>query len=626
MKKLLLSLLTLFGAANLAVAQTEPVLLLDADFSVFTDGSDESPIDLYSSTFKSKIEGFNYATSVASAGGKLLIKANGYIETNYFNAIPSTGNSTVRVTAEVKMTDSYGGCVNFRPGYSTTGEVSAIVEGDEWTTVSTYVSSFTSTTRLRVQPFLSVGGFYIKSLKVEYSPDFIAAPEAYLPTDADGTSFTASCSRVSGASSYEADVFTLNGDEPEYAEQNVELKPLGVYSDPSAKITGLDPEKTYYYVVRAVNAAGAKSDDSEIVKVVRKISEMTAPEALAATNITETGFTANWDTVDNAVAYVVNTYEETTLAADTDIKVFEEDFSGVDIGSFSSVEFSGDINSFTKLPGWITDMSKAYAKGYFVFSIFSGNTGELILPAIDLSANDGKFTLTVNAATARYGTFYTTNNTITVELLDGDNVIETAPVVKCDKDDFFDFTFAFTKGKEASTLKITYTLAEIVTDDKVENDPNKLFIDDIYITQLLAAGSVVEKQLSSEETEGTSLDIKLTPEEGKTYSYAVAALGETVVGSGSSAAVGTIQSAFSEKVTVNFKTSGIDEITAASEAAAWKAGDGILGINGSSVTVHDLMGRTLLNKQLPAGSHSLRVNMRGLVIVTVDGKSFKIIL
>lgn len=626
MKKILLSLLFLSGTAGLAAAQTEPIVVLDADFSVFTDGSDESPVDLYSSTFKSKIEGFNFATSVASAGGKLLIKSSGYIETNSFSELPSTGSATIRVTAEVKMIDTYGGCVNFRPGYSTSSEVSAIVEGDEWTTVSTYVSSFTSTTRLRVQPFLSVSGFYIKSLKVEYSPDFIAVPEAYLPSDADGTSFTASCSRVSGATSYEADVFTLEGDEAEYVQQNVELKALGAYADPAAKITGLDPKKTYYYVARAISSTGAKSDDSEIVKVINKISEMTVPEALAASNISESGFTANWDAVDNAVSYIVNTYEEDILKAETEINVFDEDFSGVNVGTFGSVEFSGNINDFTKLPGWVSDMSKAFAKGYYVFSIFSGNTGTLTLPAVDLSANNGNFTLTINAATARFGTFYTTNNTITVDLLDGDEVVETAPVAKCDKDDFTDFTFSFTKGKADSRLRITYTLAQVEEGDKVVNDPNKLFIDQISICQLLAAGSIVEKMLSSDETAETSLDITLTPEEGKTYYYAVAALGETVVGSGSSASVGTIQSAFSEKVIVNFQSSGIDEITSVGEVSAWKAGDGILGVTGHNVTVHDLVGRTLLVKALPEGTHNLRVNVRGLVIVTVDGKSFKIVL
>ncbi len=625
MKKLLLSLLTLFGAAGLASAQTEPVVLLDADFSVFTNGSEDAPVSLYTSTFKAKVDGFYSCSSVSAAGGKILIGPSGYIETNYFSAIPTTGSSTLRITAEVRMTDDYGGCVQFQPGYGTA--VNAMVESDEWTTVSTYVSGFSSTTRLRVSPFLSVNGFYIKTLKIEYSPDFIAAPEAFLPSDADGTSFTAACSRVGNAASYEADVFTLDGDdEPEYVEQNVELKALSTYSNPSAKITGLDPAKTYYYVARAVSATGARSENSDIVKVVRKIDEIAAPEALAASNISEEGFTANWDAVDGAVAYVVNTYEEAVLAAETDVTVFEEDFSGVNVGTFGTVEFSGKLDSYTKIPGWLTDGSQSYANGYFVFSIYSGPTGTVTLPAVDLSANDGKFTVTVNAATARYGNFYTTANTLTVELLDGDDVIETAPAITCDKDDFTDFTFELTKGKADSRLRIVYTLAEIIENDAVKYDPNKLFIDEITISQTLPAGSVVEKQLSSAETAETSLDIKLIPEAGKTYSYAVAAMGETVVGAGSSASIGTIQSAFSDKIIVNFGTSGIDEISSDDSPLAWKAGDGILGVRGSNVAVHDLLGRTLLTKTLPDGSHSLRVNLRGMVIVTVDGKSFKIVL
>lgn len=622
MKKFLLSILAFCGVAYGAAAEdaaADVTVLLDADFTVFTDGSEANPTTLYSSSFNQKIAGFNYASGVSSAGGKLLIGPSGYIEAKQFEALPTTGSATLRVTAEVKMLDSYGGCVQIKRGYSS-DQVNIVVESDEWTSVTTYVSGYnnSSSSRMRLQPYLSVNGLYIKSLKVEYSPDFIAAPEAYLPSDADGTQFTATCSRVGGASKYEADVFSVDAaGNPDYFVQDVELKALGVYSLPEAKITGLDPATTYYYVVRAVNASGAKSDDSEPVKVVKKLTTIAAPEALAASNVTEAGFTANWTGVDDAIAYMVNTYSTETLTEAQNVNVFEEDFSGVTIGSLSSIEFSGDINDFTKVPGWETDFNKAYAAGYFVFSPYS-DPGVLITPEIDLSACGGVFTMTINAATGAYGTFKATENTLTVELLEGEDVTETAAVATCDKTGFADFTFSFTKGTATSRLRITYT--------QTEGDSNKLFIDEISLAQMMEAGTVVTKQLASEQTEATTLDVKLALYQGKEYSYGVIAIGETVVGSGTSAAVSTIQSELSNKVTVKLTTTGIDEVGYEAGAAAWKEAEGVIGVRGSDVAVHDLMGRTLLHRVLPEGTHTVRLNVRGLVIVTVDGRSYKIVL
>lgn len=623
MKKFLLTILTFAAATGFAKAQEAAdnvQTLLDTDFTVFTDGSEESPKTLISSTFNSKVEGYYMTSSISSAGGKLLIGPSGYIQAKPFTALPTTGGGTIRITAEVKMLDSYGGAIQFIRGYSTTDAVTALVESDDWTTVTVYAGGYTSSTssRLKIQPFLSVSGFYIKSLKVEYSPDFIAAPEVFLPSDADGTQFTATCSRVSGASKYEADVFSLDADEkPVYFAQDVELKALSAYSDPSAKITGLDPAITYYYVARAVNANGKKSENSEVMEVVKSISSIAAPEALAATNVTEDGFTANWDAVADAKYYIVYTYEKETLSQATEAPVFAEDFSGVTVGSVSSIEFSGNLNDFTKTTGWETDGSKAYAAGYFVFSPYSG-PGVLTTPEIDLSADGGKFTVTLKGFTGAYGSMKATENTIGAELLVDGEVVETATAFKCDKKGLADFVFTFTKGTADSRIRFTYTQAE--------GDANKLFVDEISVEQLLPAGTVISNIIGNQSSESTTADVKLTPKTGKSYSYGVVAVGQTVVGTGSSAAVGEITSAVSNLVDIDFAGAGIEDVIADAAPKAWKAGEGTIGVNGSNVAVHDLMGRTLYMQSLPAGTHTLNLGLRGLLIVTVDGTSYKLVL
>ena len=553
MKKFLLSALAVAGSLCIANAQTDDNVrvLIDSDFSVFTDGSEESPKSIYSSTFNSKCPGYYMISGVSDAGGKILLDPSGYLTLKNFENLPSAGG-TIRVTAEVKMIDEYGGAISFTRGYLS-DVVNVAVESTDWTTVTVYCGGYTNTTssRLKVQPFLSVSGFYLKSLKVEYSPDFIAAPEAYLPNDADGTQFTASCSRVAGAAGYEADVFSIGAnDEPVYFQQNVELKAVSAYSDPSAKITGLDPATTYYYVARALNANGKKSENSEVVEVIKKLTSIDAPVALDPTNVTETGFTANWNAVENAKSYIVYTYEKTKLEQAAEASVFAEDFSGVNIGTITSIALTGNIDDFTKVPGWTTDFSKAFAAGYFVF--YPTTSGALTTPTIDLSANDGKCTVTLKGFTGSYGNMAATTNTIGAELLVGGNVVETATTLVCDKAAPADFVFNFTKGAADSRIRFTYTL--------VDGSGERLYVDEINVTQLLPAGTVIENLIGNKSVEGTSADIELTPEEGKTYGYYVVAVGETVTGSGATAGVSELLSKESNHVDVTFATNAIEGI------------------------------------------------------------------
>lgn len=621
MKKFLLSILTVAMAAGAACAEDagNVVTLIDSDFTVFTDGSEESPKSLMSFQFNQQVEGYFMISGLSAAGGKILVGPSGYLQLKQFESLP-TGGGTIRVTMEVKMLDSYGGAIQLTRGYSSTDIVYEAVETDEWTTVSVLCGGYTNTSssRLKVQPFLSISGFYLKSLKVEYSPDFIVAPEAYLPSDADGTSFTASCSRVTGASAYEADVYSLGTDgKPVYVEQNVTLKALTSYSNPSAKITGLDPATTYYFVARAINADGKKSDDSEAVQVIKCISSIDAPVALPGSNYSATGFTANWEAVADAKGYLINIYEKQTLAQDTEASVFAEDFSGVNVGTVADIEYSGQLDDFTVVPGWETESgTKAFAAGYFVF--YPTSVGTLTTPSIDLSANDGIFTVTLSGFTGKYGSMTATENTLKAELLVNGEVVETANTYICDKSAPHDFIFDFTKGAADSRVRFTYTLEGAGYD--------KLYVDAIDIKQMLSAGTEINKQIAtlSKEAPATSAEIQLTPEKDKRYYYGVVAVAETVTGTGATAAVGELISKESNLIEIAFSSASISDVAAeAAATAAWKAAPGILGVSGEKVAVYDLTGRVLYNG---VASHAIDLGVSGVVIVNVDGTTVKVAL
>ncbi len=619
MRKVLLLLVACLATFGVKAQDPADVkVLLDTDFTVFTEGSEESPKTLYSTDFNKLVSGYNYVSGVAAAGGKLLVKENGYLQLNSFTDLP-TGGGTVRVTAEVSMLN-YDGGIQFQPTYSSSDYVSEIVETGKWVKLVTFVGNMKSSGRLKILPFLSVSGFYIKSLKIEYSSDFIASPEAYLPADFDGTQFTAACSLNSSASKYEADVFTYDKDgKEEYVVKDVELKKPSAYTQyASGKVTGLDPTKTYYYVARCVNASGAKSANSEAVKVIRKLASIASPKALPSTDVTSTGFTANWEAVDGANSYLVNIYAKRALTKEETIPTFAEDFSGVKVGTETSLEYSGDLNSYTKRKGWTTDLSKTFAKGYYVIYP-SSSTGNVKTPALDLSTTNGKFQVSIKAATRDYNGFNASSDTLKVELVDLDGkVLESAPVKILDKTGLADYTFDFTKGAKDSRISITFT--------KATGSNMKLFIDEIKVLQTFAAGSVVDLLDNSLSSEATSLKVEMNLADGVEYSYSVIAIGETVEGSTGNAYVADLESDESNRMVVEYKGSGVEDVESVSAAPkAWKVSDGVLAVTGCKVVVADLSGKIILQR-VSNEEETYTVNYNGVVVVLVDGKSYKFAL
>jgi phosphodiesterase/alkaline phosphatase D-like protein len=77
----------------------------------------------------------------------------------------------------------------------------------------------------------------------------------------------------------------------------------------SAALTGLAPNTTYYYVAFATNSAGtAYSTQAQFTTSALPLP--VAPVATAATNVTSTGFTANWNAVTGATGYFLDVYTQ----------------------------------------------------------------------------------------------------------------------------------------------------------------------------------------------------------------------------------------------------------------------------------------------------------------------------
>ncbi|MDE7406886.1 MAG: hypothetical protein K2M76_00575, partial [Muribaculaceae bacterium] len=383
-------------------------------------------------------------------------------------------------------------------------------------------------------------------------------PTVYLPNDFDGTSFTARWATVSGSNAYYIDVFTMAADgSRSYALENVKANTTNYTT--SYAVTGLDATKQYYYCMRASNGT-ATSEDSEVIKLIRKLTSIDAPEQLPHTNVTASSFTANWKPVDNAVSYVANLYSHYTLPEEQIVSVLSEDFSGVKIGKFESVSLDGNLNDYTVDQGWMTDyMSKAFAPGCFVLAPYSGN-GYLWTPNMNLGADGGKFSVMVNAAEASFGTYHNVGK-FTVTLVDaiGDNVIEKGDTIAIAAKEFKDYEFSFTKGAANSRLLITYI-------QDAENK-YKLYIESINVNQLMPAGAVVQKLVESVAVDGLSHDFTYAQTSNTRFSTTVQAVGLTVSGSGSMASEVEIYSEESAPLFVG-QTSSIDAVSSNAEVVA----------------------------------------------------------
>jgi len=119
------------------------------------------------------------------------------------------------------------------------------------------------------------------------------APVATAATSIAATTFTANWGAVTGSVDYRLDVSADNFSTFVTGYNN---KTVAGLSDP---VTGLTAGTAYSYRVRAVNAGGTSANSNTISASTLTVG----PIATAATVVTTTSFTANWNTVAGAVDY-----------------------------------------------------------------------------------------------------------------------------------------------------------------------------------------------------------------------------------------------------------------------------------------------------------------------------------
>lgn len=344
-----------------------------------------------------------------------------------------------------------------------------------------------------------------------------------------------------------------------------------------------------------------------------------APLAQAATNVSDTQFTANWQSVPQATAYAVYTILTHTAQADNEpFNLFKSDFSAVKVGTIDSPwDYSrlGGIRVFlddlAPRCDWIAFAPMA-AQGMFgVSNMFLDYNvpGTIYSPILDLGHDGGKSTLRFNVL--------------------GRNVTKLKICVLKDKAD----------GKADELFKtecpVTTDLAEqVITLEKGEKDTyveisiaegtGYVLFDDLQLSQNLNKGESTELKYKYDETSDTSRRID-TPDysAGDVYAYTVQAFRLD----SSSNIIEEATSDRSEPQEVK-RNDAVESITAGNDGATVATtADGIriTLAEAAPVAVYSLDGRLLHQDNTAATEHNVALGNHGIFLVRIGAKTIKVV-
>lgn len=161
----------------------------------------------------------------------------------------------------------------------------------------------------------------------------------------------------------------------------------------SCFVDGLDPAKDYYATVKAV----AGEDVSAPCEAVT-LDDFQVTSLTEATEVTESSYTANWAVNPKATSYTVRNYE--VVSGEENPAVMQEDGSKCVDGSFEAPVEVESLDGYTLTPGWqaasclVATGMFGCADGYRAGARPIG--GYLQAPSVNLSANEGKYTVAVS--------------------------------------------------------------------------------------------------------------------------------------------------------------------------------------------------------------------------------------
>ncbi len=168
------------------------------------------------------------------------------------------------------------------------------------------------------------------TISVTMLPATPAAPVATAATNITQTSFDANWNASAGADGYYLDVAT----DSSFTNMVSGYDNLNVGNVTTYSVTGLTANTDYFYRVRAFNTGGT-SGNSNVIDVTTLADIPSAPVATAATNISQTTFDANWNSVSGADGYYLD------VATDSSFTNMVSGYDNLNVGSVLTYTVSG---------------------------------------------------------------------------------------------------------------------------------------------------------------------------------------------------------------------------------------------------------------------------------------------
>ena len=410
--------MSVYGRKNpVAKAASDGVVYeakIDEDFSLMTAGSEDAPdatdlnglIDDYT-----KEKGWG-AFLTYQAGGKAYLGFDevgddgpGYLMTPAVDL--SEGDGVFKVSFRVKNVNPNATdqvlqyfIMDDDPDHKNIEAAASLPMTTEWTTQELFVDGGLKYTS--VMFFGWRGKVLVDNVKVEKVTYPLSQPKNVVPTVTGGGEISATWDAVEGAAKYNVQLADADDDYKVVAEKTVD-------GTSAVLEASLDPTHTYAVFVVAEN--GEKTSYPGHGYANMTVSKVEAPVALDATNVTTSGFTANWEKSQYAANYKVSFVRTHTAEADgEELTYIDDDFSQIPYsandphGTVMTQDFKTPVSldEMFNTPGWSTLLGIGMTGAFGITNAYEGYgiPGALFGPKSDFTVGGGKAHVTGVALTS----------------------------------------------------------------------------------------------------------------------------------------------------------------------------------------------------------------------------------